>query len=115
MKGRTSVFLLAFAVLSLFPAVSLAQRAPENAAQKHPPKARTVAALVSADAKSFMDSKQGQWTVSNPEVLTGYQNQRVKVKYLMSAEPHRAEVLSVKTVPTYTQNTAYKTDSAYHR
>jgi hypothetical protein len=114
MKARTLVFSLAGAAVFLIPSVSLAQGAPEPAAEKHPAKPRTVAALVSADARSF-DSKQGQWTVSNPEALAGYQNQRVKVKYLISTETSRAKILAVKSEPASTQNSAYKSDSAYHR
>ena len=114
MKARTLVFSLACAAVFLIPSVSLAQGTSEPAPEKHPSKPRTVAALVSADAKSF-DSKKGQWTVSNPEALAGYQNQRVKVKYLISTETSRAQILEVKARPAATQNAAYKTDSAYRR
>ena len=112
MKARTLVCSLASA-LFLLPV-----RAPgqdTGASEKHAPKPRTVAALVSADAKSFLDSKNGQWTVANPEALAGYQNQRVKVKYLASGEVHQARILAVKAVAASTENTAYKTDSAYRR
>ena len=112
MKARTLVFSLACAAFLSIPSVSAAQNEPGS--EKHPSKPRTVAALVSADAKSFA-SKQGQWTVANPEALTGYQNQRVKVKYLVSAEPNRVQILSVKAVPAYAQTAAYKSDSAYRR
>jgi hypothetical protein len=112
MKARSLACSLASALL-LLPLAAPGQ--DSGASVKHAPKPRTVAALVSADAKSFLDSKQGQWTVLNPEALAGYQNQRVKVKYLGSGEVHQARILAVQAVPAATENTAYKTDSAYHR
>jgi hypothetical protein len=109
MKLKTLVPWVAVALL--MPALSLGQNAP----QAHPAKPRTIAAVVSADAKSFLDAKQASWTVSNPEALSGFQNQRVKVKYVISAESNRAQVLSVKPIPAVVQFSASKTDSAFHR
>jgi len=102
-------FILALALAILVPAVSLAREAPRT----HKP--RTVTGLVSADAKTFLDAKQSQWTVANPSVLTGYENQRVKVKYLVAADQKQMLILSVKPVQAQIQNTAFMTDSAFHR
>jgi hypothetical protein len=101
--------ILPLALAILVPAVSLAQEAPRT----HKP--RTVAGLVSADAKTFLDAKQCQWTVANPTVLTGYENQRVKVKYLVAAGQKQILILSVKPVQAQIQNTAFMTDSAFRR
>ena len=117
---KSLILPLGFALL--VPAVSLAQDAPKPADQSaissdrpraHKP--RTVAGFVSADAKTFLDAKQSQWTVANPTALTGYENQRVKVKYLLATDQKQIQVLSVKPVQTQIQNTAYKTDSAFRR
>lgn len=114
--------ILSLAVAMLVPAVSLAQDAAKPAAQtstsseaarSHKP--RTVAGLVSADAKTFLDAKQSQWTVINPTALTGYENQRVKVKYLLATDQKQIQVLSVKPAEAQVQTTAYKTDSAFRR
>jgi hypothetical protein len=112
MKARTLLGSLASA-LFLFPATTPGQ--DTGAPGKHSQKPRTVAALVSADAKSFRDPKQAQWTAANPEALSGFENQRVKVSYLESGEAHRARILSVEAAPASSRNTAYKTDSAYRR
>jgi hypothetical protein len=93
----------------LVPAASLAQEAP----RAHKP--RTVAGFVGADAKTFLDAKQSQWTVANPTALTGYENQQVKVKYLVAADQKQIQILSVKLVQAQVQNTAFKTDSAFRR
>lgn len=106
---KSLILPLAFAIL--VPAVSLAQEAPKPAAHKP----RTVAGFVSADAKSFLDAKQGQWTVANPAALTGFENQRVKVKYLLATDQKQIQVLSVKPAPAEIQNTAFRTDSAFRR
>jgi len=114
--------ILSLAVAMLVPAVSLAQNAAKPAAQSstsseaartHKP--RTVAGLVSADAKTFLDAKQSQWTVMNPTALTGYENQRVRLKYVLATDQKQIEVLSVKPAQAQTQNTAFKTDSAFRR
>ena len=114
--------LLTLAFAMFVPAVSLAQDAPKPATQAsasgeapraHKP--RTVAGFVSADAKTFLDAKQSQWTVVNPTALTGYENQRVKVKYLLATDQRQMQVLSVKPAEAQTQNTAFKTDSAFRR
>jgi hypothetical protein len=101
--------ILPLALAILVPAVSLAQQAPRT------PKPRTVVGLVSADAKTFLDTKQSLWTVANPSVLTGYENQRVKVKYLVAADQKQILILSVKPVPAQIQNNAFRTDSAFRR
>jgi hypothetical protein len=93
----------------LVPAVSLAQEAART------PKPRTVAGLVSADGKTFLDVKQSQWTVVNPIALIGYENQRVQVKYLVATDQKQIQILSVKPVQAQIQNTAFKTDSAFRR
>jgi hypothetical protein len=114
--------LLTLAFAMFVPAVSLAQDAPKPATQAsasgeaprvHKP--RTVAGFVSADAKTFLDGKQSQWTVVNPTALTGYENQRVKVKYLLATDQKQIQVLSVKPAEAQTQNAAFKTDSAFRR
>ena len=101
--------ILPLALAILVPAVSLAQEAPRT----HKP--RTVAGLISADGKTFLDAKQCSWTVANPTVLTGYENQRVKVKYLVAAGQKQILILSVKPVQAQIQNTAFMTDSAFRR
>ena len=101
--------ILPLALAILVPAVSLAQEAPRT------PKPRTVAGLVSADGKTFLAAKQSQWAVVNPTALTGYENRRVKVKYLVAADQKRIQILSVKPVQAQIQNTAFKTDSAFRR
>ena len=101
--------ILPLALAILVPAVSLAQEAPRT------PKPRTVAGLISADGKTFLDAKQSQWTVANPAVLTGYENQRVKVKYLVAADQKQILILSVKPVQAQIQNTAFMADSAFRR
>jgi hypothetical protein len=103
--------ILPLALAILVPAVSLAQDAPKPAAHKP----RTVAGLVSPDAKTFLDAKQSQWAVANPTALSGYENQRVKVKYLLAADQKQIQILSVKPVQAQIQNTAFKTDSAFRR
>lgn len=100
--------ILPLALAILVPAVSLAQEAPRT----HKP--RTVAGLISADRKTFLDAKQSQWTVANPAVLAGYENQRVKVKYLV-ADQKQILILSVKPVQAQIQNTAFMADSAFRR
>ena len=102
-------FSLLLALAILVPAGSLAQEVP----RAHKP--RTVQGFVSADAKTFLDTRQGQWTVVNPTALAGYENQRVKVKYLVAADQKQIQILSVKPVQTQIQNTAFKTDSAFRR
>ena len=101
--------ILPLALAILVPAVSLAQEAPRI----H--KARTIAGLVSADAKTFLDAKQSQWTVANPIVLAGYENQRVKVKYLVAVNEKQILILSVKPVQAQIHNTASMGDSAFRR
>jgi hypothetical protein len=103
---KSLILLLA---LVLVPAVSLAQEAPRSR------KPRTVAGFVSADAKTFLDAKQSQWTVVNPTVLSGYENQRVKVKFVVAADQKQIQILSVRLVPAQIRNTAFKTDSAFRR
>ncbi len=114
--------ILSLAVAMLVPAVSLAQDAAKPAAQNsrtreaaRTPKPRTVAGLVSADARTFLDAKHRQWTVINPTALTGYENQRVTVKYLLATDQKQIQVLSVKPAQAETLNTAFKTDSAFRR
>ena len=104
---KSLILPLALAILG--PAVSLAQEAPRT----HKP--RTVAGFVSADGKTFLDAKQSQWTVANPAVLTGFENRRVKVKYLVAVDQKQIQILSVKRAPAQIQNTAFKTDSAFRR
>jgi len=111
---KTRILLLFLALAFMLSATTRAQDTRKPAMQTHA-KPRTAAALVSADAKSFMDQKHGQWAVVNPEALSGYQNQRVKVKYLLSTERNQAQILSVKPIPAVTQTTAQKTDSAFRR
>lgn len=101
--------ILPLALAILVPAVSLAQQAPRT----HKP--RTIAGLVSADAKTLLDAKQSQWTVANPTLLAGYENQRVKVKYLVAAKEKQILILSVKPVQARIQNTASLGDSAFRR
>ena len=107
---------------ALVPAVSLAQdnRAPvaqqsSSNESRHTEKPRTVAGLVGADAKTFLDAKYGRWTVANPTALSGFENQRVKVKYILATDRSQMLILSVKLARSETQNTAYKTDSAFRR
>ena len=101
--------LLPLALAILVPAVSLAQEAPRS----HKP--RTAAGFVSADAKTFLDANQSQWQVVNPSALAGYENQRVKVKYLIATDQKQIQILSVKPAQAQIQNTAFKTDSAFRR
>jgi hypothetical protein len=116
---KSLIVSLAFAML--VPAVSLAQDAAKpvqtSASSETRPshKPRTVAGFVSADGKTLLDGKQSQWAVINPTALTGYENQRVKVKYLLAIDQKQIQVLSVKPAQAQTQNTAYKTDSAFRR
>ncbi len=114
--------ILSLALALLVPAVLLAQDAAKPAAQNSTsseaagtPKPRTVAGLLSADARTFLDAKQSRWTVINPAVLTGYENQRVKVKYRLAADQKQIQVLSVKPAQAPAQNTAFKADSAFRR
>src|SRR5258708_2420598 len=113
--------ILSLALALLVPAVLLAQDAAKPAAQNSTsseaagtPKPRTVAGLVSA-ARTFLDAKQSRWTVINPAVLTGYENQRVKVKYRLAVDQKQIQVLSVKPAQAPAQNTAFKADSAFRR
>lgn len=113
---------LSLAVAMLLPAVSAAQEAVKPAAQTtasgeapRAQKPRTVAGFVSADGKIFLDLKQSQWIVANPTALNGFENQRVKVKYLLATDQKQIQVLSVKPAQAQTQNTAFKTDSAFRR
>lgn len=78
-------------------------------------KARTVAAVVSADGSSFRDSRKGQWLVANPSSLSAYQNQRVKLKFQFVPGQNQAEILSVKPLPVYTRTSANPSDSAFRR
>ena len=113
MKRLLFAILLIAAVL--LPASSLAQDAPKPPELSAPHKARTVAAFVSADGSSFLDTHQGQWLVANPTSLSGYQNQRVKVKFQLVPGQNRAQILSVKPLPVYTRTSASPSDSAFRR
>lgn len=113
MKRLLLAILLAAAVL--LPASSLAQDAPKPSELSAPHKARTAAALVSADGSSFLDTHQGQWLVANPASLSGYQNQRVKVKFRLIPGQNRAQILSVKPLPVYARTSANPSDSAFRR
>jgi hypothetical protein len=113
MKRLLFAILLAAAVL--LPVSSLAQDAPKPPELSAPHKARTVAAFVSADGSSFLDTHQGQWLVANPASLSGYQNQRVKVKFQLVPGQNRAQILSVKPLPVYTRTSANPSDSAFRR
>jgi len=109
------VFASLLAAAVLFPASTLAQDAPKPSESSAPHKARTVAALVSSDGSSFLDTHQGQWLVSNPASLSGYQNQRVKVKFALLSEKNRAQILSVKPLPVLIQTSAHPSDPAFRR
>ena len=106
----------------LVPVVSLAQDNSAAAAQqfssnesRRTEKPRTVAGLVGADAKIFLDTKHIRWMVANPAALSGFENQRVKVRYVLTIDRSQMRIVSVKPAQSETQNTAYKTDSAFRR
>lgn len=110
------VFALLLAAAVLLPASSLAQDSPKPSEPSSAPhKARTVAAFVNADGSSFLDTHQGQWLVANPASLSGYQNQRVKVRFQLIPGQNRAQILSVKPLPVYTPTSAHPSDSAFRR
>lgn len=110
------VFAVLFAAAVLLPATALAQDPPKPSEPSSAPhKARTVAAFVSADGSSFLDTHQGQWLVANPASLAGYQNQHVKVKFQFVAGQNRAQILSVKPLPVPTRTSANPFDSAFRR
>jgi len=113
MKRLLFAILLAAAVL--LPASALAQDASNQSASSTPDRARTVAAFVSADGSSFLDTHQVHWLVANPASLSGYQNQRVKVKFQLLSGQNRAQILSVKPIPVYSRTSANPSDSAFRR
>ena len=109
---KTLLVAALLALVLLLPVASIAQDRPSAS---HASKPHTVAALINSDGHSFLDSKQNRWTVANPAALSGYENQRVKVKYLVSSELRYAEIVSVKRIPVYTPTSAQKSDSAFRR
>jgi hypothetical protein len=115
MPMKRLVFAILLAAAVLLPATALAQDTPKPSESSTPHKARTVAALVSADGSSFLDTHQGQWQAANPASLSGYQNQRVKVKFQLLPGQNRAQILSVKPLPVYTRTSANPSDSAFRR
>jgi hypothetical protein len=121
---RTLLF-AATALALLIPVTSLAQQQRQSAGsqvssssahQRQPSeKPRTISAIIADDGKSFLDSKQNHWTVVNPTVLAGLANQRVRIKYLVTAATNSVEILAVNAMPTLTMLTAHPSDSAFRR
>ena len=106
--------LLSMAALLLLPAASHGQER-SNSRRESSAKPRVVAALVSSDARSFQDSHQHQWLVANPEAVSAFANQRVKVKYLLAAGSRQVQIVSVKLLPGLSTVTTHPSDSAFRR
>jgi hypothetical protein len=74
-----------------------AQATQETAkAEKATTKAMTVTGKVSADAKSFVDKDNKNWTVTNPEALKGHEGHEVTLKAHVDATKNEINVVSVK-------------------
>lgn len=111
---KRALLIAATALALLIPVASLAQDSPKPAhSESH--KTRTISAVINADGKSFLDTKQNRWTVANPAALAGLENQRVRVRYLVSTASHSVEILAVKALPTLAMLTAHPCDSAFRR
>lgn len=112
----------ALVLAMLAPTMSLAQENSATTSKESPSKdsrsdakPHTVAGIVGIDGKTFLDTRHSRWTVANPAILSGFENQRVKVKYLLATDRSQLQIVSVKAIPQETQNTAFKMDSAFHR
>jgi hypothetical protein len=103
--------LLAFTLLLPIPATGQ----NHNGGRSNSAKSITISGRVSADGKSLIARNGEPWSVTNPDVLAGHENQQVKVKCQKASADHLIQVLSVKTVATQIRYAANPSDSAFRR
>lgn len=96
----------------LFPVSAFGQ--DHNAAKSNTAKAITISGRVSADGKKLIVTNGESWSVMNPDVLAGHENQQLKVKCEVSAD-HSVRVRSLKTVAAPAAYHVNPGDSAFRR
>lgn len=117
MKKRT-ILLLALGLL-LLPLTASAQHSSKAAETKQvdsnlSKKATQLAGQISLDGKTLVTEKNEIWTVTNPDVLTGHQGQRVLVKCQVFAGKNEIQVFSLQPAEDV-KSASNRADSAFRR